>query len=73
MPERRIECGLDGREWVLGNESNMSARRMSERFIECIDVCLKNWTKRKRRQKHFGCGLLSIYCRRRITRHQRRF
>jgi len=48
MPERRVECGLDGREWVLGNESNMSARRMSERFIECIDACLNNWTKRKK-------------------------
>ena len=26
----------------------MSARRMSERFMECIDECLKNWTKRKK-------------------------
>ena len=44
----REECGQAGREWVLGNESNMSARQMGVRFIECIDTCLRNWTKRKK-------------------------
>jgi len=46
--EERIECGLEGHEWACGNESNFSARRMSERFIECIDKCLEKWTPRKK-------------------------
>ena len=48
MPDKRIECGLVGRDWVLGDESNMSARRMSYRFIECINECFEKWTKRKK-------------------------
>ena len=44
----RKECGKAGREWVCSKESNMSARQMSARFIECIESCLKNWTPRKR-------------------------
>ena len=49
MPkEEREEAGMSGHEWVCGNESNMSARRMSERFIECIDDCLEKWTPRKK-------------------------
>ena len=44
----REHFGELGREWVLGEESNMSANRMSYRFIECIDECLEKWTKRKR-------------------------
>jgi glycosyltransferase involved in cell wall biosynthesis len=51
-PEDREIMGNDGREWVLGNESNMSARRMSERFIECIDECLEKWTPRERFTLH---------------------
>ena len=43
MPERRIECGLEGSEWMKGNESNMSAPNMGKRFIECMDACFKNW------------------------------
>jgi hypothetical protein len=43
MPERRIECGLEGSEWMKGNESNMSATNMGKRFIECIDSAFKNW------------------------------
>lgn len=46
--EKRKQCGMAGREWVAGEESMMSARRMSERFIECINTCLSNWTPRKR-------------------------
>jgi hypothetical protein len=38
--------GQAGHDWVVGGEANMSARRMSERFIECIDICLSNWTPR---------------------------
>ena len=49
MPkEEREHFGDLGREWVLGDESDMSARGMSKRFIECIDECLEKWTKRKR-------------------------
>ena len=49
MPkEERNVCGMAGHEWVCGNESNMSARKMSERFIECIDDCLEKWTPRKK-------------------------
>ena len=49
MPkEERDECGMAGHEWVTGDEANMSARRMGERFIECIDTCLDKWTPRKR-------------------------
>ena len=44
----REHFGELGREWVLGNESNMSAKNMSKRFIECIDECLEKWTKRKK-------------------------
>mgnify|MGYP001205910338 FL=1 len=43
MPERRIECGLEGSEWMKGNESNMSATNMGKRFIECIESAFKNW------------------------------
>jgi glycosyltransferase involved in cell wall biosynthesis len=46
--EERHACGLAGYEWVTSQESMMSARRMSERFIECINTCLTSWTPRKR-------------------------
>ena len=49
MPkEERQEAGMAGHEWVCGDEANMSARKMSDRFIECIDACLEKWTPRKR-------------------------
>ena len=47
-PEDREVMGNAGREWILGDESNMSSRRMSVRFIECIDECLEKWTPRKK-------------------------
>ena len=47
-PQERKEMGEAGRNWVTGNESNFSARRMSERFIECIDTCLEKWEPRKK-------------------------
>ena len=46
--ESRDECGMEGHDWVCGNESNMSARRMGERFIECIETCFEKWTPRKK-------------------------
>tara|TARA_Y100000389_G_scaffold196850_1_gene230423 strand:- start:1254 stop:2639 length:1386 start_codon:yes stop_codon:yes gene_type:complete len=42
-PQRRIECGIEGSEWMKGTESNMTAKNMGNRFIECIDDCFKNW------------------------------
>ena len=46
--DEREELGAAGREWVLGNESNMSAKGMSSKMAECIDECFVNWTPRKR-------------------------
>ena len=37
-----------GHEWIMGDESNMSARRMAHRMKECIEDCLAKWTPRKR-------------------------
>ena len=44
----RLECGLAGREWVLGDESKMSARNMSSAMAVCIDECLRSWKPRQR-------------------------
>jgi len=46
--ETRNEYGMLGHDWVSGDESNMSARRMGDRFIECINTCLEKWTPRKK-------------------------
>ena len=46
-PERRLECGLEGSEWMKGNESNMSAKNMGKRVIESIEGVFKNWKPRK--------------------------
>ena len=46
--EEREECGLAGREWVLGDESKMSSKNMSSKMAECIDACLQSWKPRKR-------------------------
>lgn len=43
LPDRRIECGLEGSEWMKGEESNMSAKHMGKRFIESMDSAFKNW------------------------------
>ena len=50
--QNRDKRGLAGHKWVSGDEANMSARRMSFRFIECIDACLANWTPRTKVQIH---------------------
>ena len=47
-PQERAEMGEAGREWAIGDESNYSARKMSERFIECINTCLDNWTPKEK-------------------------
>jgi len=46
-PEERIFNGLKGREWVLSDESMMSARNMCKNMIEGIDETLKVWKPRK--------------------------
>lgn len=46
--ETRRAYGLEARGWMTGDESNMSASRMSARFIECINSCLSKWQRRKR-------------------------
>ena len=46
--ESRQECGEAGREWVLGNESNMSSKGMSSRMAECIEECFAKWEPKKR-------------------------
>jgi glycosyltransferase involved in cell wall biosynthesis len=35
--DTRNEYGMAGHKWVSDNEANMSARRMGDRFIECIN------------------------------------
>jgi len=46
--DTRNSYGMSGHEWVSGDESNMSARKMGSRFIECINTCLEKWKPRKR-------------------------
>ena len=47
-PEFRTEAGQAGRDWVLGDESCMSAKHMSRKMSECIDKCLSEFKPRKR-------------------------
>ena len=44
----RYEYGMEGRDWVRGDESYMSAKGMSKRMAECIEECFEKWTPRKR-------------------------
>ena len=46
--EERQNYGMAGHEWVMGDESNMTAANMGKRFIECMEECFENWTPRKR-------------------------
>jgi len=47
MPyDERVKRGMNGRDWVQSDESNMSARRMCETFVSTIDQTLKNFEKR---------------------------
>jgi glycosyltransferase involved in cell wall biosynthesis len=40
--------GLGGRQWVLSEESMMSAKHMCNNFIKHINICLEKWTPRQR-------------------------
>lgn len=44
----RAANGMVGHDWVCGPESNMSAKGMSTRMIECIEECFEKWTPRKK-------------------------
>ena len=49
MPkEDREHRGMLGHDWVCGNESNMSAKNMGNRFKECMETCFEKWLPRKR-------------------------
>jgi glycosyltransferase involved in cell wall biosynthesis len=44
--EERMKRGMQGRNWVQSDESNMSARKMCETFISTIDETLDTFEKR---------------------------
>ena len=44
--EERIKRGLNGRDWVQSDESNMSARKMCETFISTTKETLQNFKTR---------------------------
>jgi glycosyltransferase involved in cell wall biosynthesis len=46
--DKREEYGNAGREWILSDESRMSASKMCAALSECVDTCLDNWKPRKR-------------------------
>jgi len=46
--ERREECGLEGHEFVMGDDSMQSARWMSQNFIDHMDTAFDKWSPRKR-------------------------
>jgi len=46
--EKRDECGLEGHKFVMGDESMMSAKNMSQNFINHMDTAFNKWKPRKR-------------------------
>ena len=46
--EKREEYGLEGHDFVKGNESMMSAKMMSQNFIDHMDNAFDKWSPRKR-------------------------
>ena len=45
--EDREKFGLEGREWMLREDTCLSAKRMCDRFIEDMDTAFEKWTPRK--------------------------
>tara|TARA_B110000285_G_scaffold181847_1_gene205372 strand:- start:1627 stop:2085 length:459 start_codon:yes stop_codon:yes gene_type:complete len=45
-PEQRDENGMKGHDWVIGDESRMTARKMSQNIIEVLDEGFKNFKPR---------------------------
>lgn len=46
-PEKRKERGLKGREWVLSQESGMSAANMCKNITRSVDYLFENWEPRE--------------------------
>jgi glycosyltransferase involved in cell wall biosynthesis len=46
-PDERAKRGMNGREWVQSEESMMSARKMSENVVDCIEETLEKFEPRK--------------------------
>jgi glycosyltransferase involved in cell wall biosynthesis len=46
--EKREEYGLEGHEFVMGDESMQSSRWMCKNFIDHMDTAFDKWTPRKR-------------------------
>ena len=47
-PEERKECGFKGHEFVTSDDAMMSARHMSQLFIDHMETAFEKWTPRKR-------------------------
>ena len=47
-PEERKRRGLSGRDWIMSDESKMTASNMGQGFIDNIDVLFKNWKPKSR-------------------------
>ena len=47
-PEERERCGEIGRQWVQSDDARMTAKHLSESFIENIDTCLEKWKPREK-------------------------
>ena len=49
MPkDKRKSCGLEGREWALGNEAGFTAKNMGERVIKNLDKLFETWQPQPR-------------------------
>lgn len=46
--EERERCGEVGRQWVSSNDSRMTAKHLSETFIEAIETTFEKWKPRER-------------------------
>ena len=47
-PDKRRECGMKGHEFVTGDFSMMTAKAMSQNFIDHMETAFDKWTPRKR-------------------------
>ena len=46
--EDRDDCGIKGREFVQGKDSMMTAKNMSQNFIDHMERAFDNWKPKKR-------------------------
>ena len=46
--EKRQECGMKGHEFVMSDDSMMSAKNMSQNFIDHMDTAFDKWKSKKR-------------------------